>query len=211
MSISDSRQSSDFFDSTYRETPPWDIGQPQPALMALLDEYPPAGPVLDVGCGTGELALALAQRGFDVLGLDLAEAAIAQARAKAATAAPGAGRLVEFRVGDALHPALFPGPFGAVVDSGFFHLFGPLEREHFAHELAATLAAGGRYYLLGFAIASPVPNAPRQVLESELRALFAPERGWRVLALRPARFLIRSARGNDVSAIAACIERAPLG
>ena len=211
MGISDSHRLSDSFDSTYRETPPWDIGEPQPALMALLDEYPPTGPVLDVGCGTGELALALAQRGLTVLGVDLAEAAITQARAKAATAAPGAGRLAEFRVGDALHPTLFPGPFGAVVDSGFFHLFGPLERERFAHELAATLVTGGRYYLLGFAIVSPIPNAPRQVLESELRALFAPERGWRVLALRPARFLIRSARGNDMPAVAVCVERVPLG
>jgi SAM-dependent methyltransferase len=210
MSISDPRRSSDFFNSAYRETPPWDVGKPQPALIALLDEFPSTGPVLDVGCGTGDLALALARRGLTVLGVDLAPAAITQARVKAAMAEPGVGRLVEFCVGDALHPALFPGPVGTVVDSGFFHLFGPVERERFARELATTLTTGGRYYLLGFAIDSPMPNAPRQVSQSELRALFTPEHGWRVLALRPARFLIRSAR-HDVPAVAACIERVPLG
>ncbi len=202
--------SSDFFDSAYRETPPWDIGKPQPDLIALLDEFPPTGPVLDVGCGTGPLTFALAKRGYAVLGVDLAEAAIAQARAKAVTAAPSVRRLVEFRVGDALHPAQFPGPFGAVVDSGFFHLFGPPERDRLMRDLAAALTNDGRYYLLGFAIDSPFPNAPRQVSESELRARFAPEYGWRTLALRPARFLTRSPRG-DIQAVAACFERVPLG
>jgi SAM-dependent methyltransferase len=149
-----------FFDSAYRETPPWDVGVPQPAMLALLDEFPPAGPALDVGCGTGELALALARRGLSVLGVDLAAAAIEKARAKA-EAAGLAGR-ASFVVGDALHPARLPGPFGSVVDTGFFHLFGPAEREAFAQELTGALAAGGRFYLLGFAMPSPYPNAPRR-------------------------------------------------
>ena len=200
---------SSFFDAAYRERPPWDIGAPQPDLIALLDEYPPTGPVLDVGCGTGDLALALAGRGLNVLGIDLAEAAIAQARARAAEAGE-VGQRVEFQVADALQSSLLPGPFGAVVDSGFFHLFGPDERERLARELKATLAPGGRYYLLGLAIEARYPNTPRAVRDEEVRALFTLEGGWRILTLRPARFLVGPAR-TPVPALAACVERAPEG
>src|SRR5262249_28371673 len=110
MTASDSPRSSDFFDSAYGEPRPGDIGEAQPDLIALFNEYPPAGPVLDLGCGTGDLAFALARRGLTVLGIDLAEAAIHQARAKAAAVAE-VGRLTEVRVGDALHPAPLPRPF----------------------------------------------------------------------------------------------------
>ena len=195
-----------FFSEAYGERPPWDIGEPQPAMLALLDAHPPVGPVLDVGCGTGDLAIAIASRGLQVLGLDLTPAAIEQARTRVASLAPDATPLVEFRVGDALRPSLLGRQFGAVVDSGFFHLFGPHERENFARELAAALADRGRYYLLGFTIDSPVPNAPRQVSEDELRALFSPERGWHTLVLHPASFVTRSTRG-EVPAVAACFER----
>jgi 2-polyprenyl-6-hydroxyphenyl methylase / 3-demethylubiquinone-9 3-methyltransferase len=51
--------------------------------------------LLDVGCGAGLLAEALARRGFDVLGLDAATEAIAAARAHAA----GQGLPVTYRPG----------------------------------------------------------------------------------------------------------------
>ena len=40
------------------------------ALLDLLDVQPPAS-VIDIGCGTGEHAATLAERGFDVVGVDL--------------------------------------------------------------------------------------------------------------------------------------------
>jgi SAM-dependent methyltransferase len=201
------QSSRDVFDAAYRQTPPWEVGRPQPALLALLEEFPPAGPALDLGCGTGVLSLALAGRGLSVLGVDLAASAIAQAQARAA-ASPELAARPEFRVADGRRPAQLPGPFGTIVDSGFFHLFGREVRAAFARDLAAALAPGGRYYLLGFAINSPFPNAPRQVLEEELRRLFSSGAGWTMLALRPASFVTLSARG-DVPALAACFERLP--
>jgi SAM-dependent methyltransferase len=195
-----------FFDSVYQETAPWDIGGPQPALMALLAEHPPALPVLDVGCGSGDLAIALAHGGLEVLGIDFADRAIEQARQKVAALPAEVARLLDFQVADALQPSLLRRQFGAVVDSGFFHLFESAPRDLFARELASTLLPGGRYYLLAFAVEFEIPHSPRLVSEDELRARFTAEAGWRIRELRPAEFLSRIA---PVPAIGACIERLP--
>lgn len=111
-----------FFEQVYRETPPWDIGGPQPALMALVSDYPPRNPILDVGCGTGDLAIALAQQGWQVLGIDIVATAITAARAKQHRLIPAVAGRLEFAVADAAQPAQLQRQFGAVVDSGFLHL-----------------------------------------------------------------------------------------
>ena len=195
-----------FFEGVYQGDAPWDVGEAQPALAALFDEHPPADPVLDVGCGSGDLAIALARRGRQVLGVDFVEAAIAQARDKAAALPSEVASRLEFAVGDALRPSRLGRRFGAVVDSGFFHLFDGDDRDRFAGELAAALLPGGRYYLLAFGVEFAPTNSPRRITEAELRALFTAERGWRILALRPAEFQNRVAA---VPAIAACMERLP--
>ncbi|HWN34296.1 MAG TPA: methyltransferase domain-containing protein, partial [Pseudonocardia sp.] len=59
---------------------PWNIGEPQPAIAALIDVGRVRGEVLDAGCGVGETALYLAARGYVVVGLDLSPTAIGQAR-----------------------------------------------------------------------------------------------------------------------------------
>jgi hypothetical protein len=109
-----------------------------------------------------------------------------------------------FQVADALRPSQLGRQFGAVVDSGFLHLFEPAVADRFATELALSLRPGGRYYLLAFAVQFDVPNVPRAVSEEELQARFTPERGWRILALRETLFQNRVAA---TPAICACIER----
>lgn len=64
------------------------------AYVAIVEEFG-ARRILDIGCGTGVLALMLAARGCDVIGVDPAAASLAVARAK-----PGADK-VRFIDGDA--------------------------------------------------------------------------------------------------------------
>ena len=64
-----------------------------PEVDFLIEELalPPAGSILDVGCGTGRQSIELARRGYSVTGLDLSSAMLG----RAAAAAEAAGVSVE--------------------------------------------------------------------------------------------------------------------
>lgn len=83
------------------------------AWAARLEQWIPqeAARVADLGCGTGSLSILLAQRGHDVVGVDLSPAMAAQARAKATRE----GAVVEFMVGDASDPDLADASFDVVL------------------------------------------------------------------------------------------------
>jgi SAM-dependent methyltransferase len=70
----------------------------------LLPRLPDESTVADVGCGTGTLAVLLAQAGHRVSGVDLAPRMVEAARAKATEA----GVLAEFVVGDPGRPPWAP-------------------------------------------------------------------------------------------------------
>src|SRR5690349_14985971 len=79
------RMTGQHWDASYRDSPaPWDIGRPQPAIVRLASADGFSGAVLDAGCGTGENALHIASLGLPVLGIDVAETALAMARQEAA-------------------------------------------------------------------------------------------------------------------------------
>ena len=105
-----------------------------------------SGPrVLELGCGSGGTALALAARGAHVTGIDLSPARIDEARAEA-----GRRNLrAEFIVGDLNRIALQGGPYDAVVAHDALHhilALGPL-----LDRVRAALAPGGRLVVMDFA------------------------------------------------------------
>src|SRR5271170_1352173 len=88
---------------------------------ALVDSYGP-GSVLDAGCGTGRVAMELSRRGHPVVGVDVDEAMLTAARAKA----PGLAWLL----GDLADPALDLGrTFDVVVMAGNVLIFVPAGTE----------------------------------------------------------------------------------
>jgi cyclopropane fatty-acyl-phospholipid synthase-like methyltransferase len=163
------------YDAAYAGAPNWDIGRPQRAFVALADSGLLEGPVLDVGCGTGELTLYLARRGYRTLGVDLSPVAVRQAAEKARWRRVPA----EFLVWDALYVselAAFGLSFGAVVDSGMFHVLGDRERDRFVEGLGAIVRPGGLYCVLGDARRDQ--RAIYGLTPRELRTRFDRVGGW---------------------------------
>ncbi|RZU74427.1 methyltransferase family protein [Micromonospora kangleipakensis] len=74
-------------------------------------------PWIATGCGTGDLTIALARRGYEVTAIDISRVAIDMARAKAV----GEGLTVHFEVQDATDLSLPSAPFDSVFDSGLLH------------------------------------------------------------------------------------------
>ena len=196
-----------FFNFVYQDIAPWDIGVPQPAMTAILEKFPPTNPILDIGCGSGDLAIYLAQLGHQVIGIDFVESAIKNAQAKSDSLPHETAQFVSFKVADALKPSLLQQKFGAVVDSGFYHLFNPDQCDQLIKEIASILLPNGCYYLHEFAIEFPVPNMPRQISAEEIQARFTVEKGWRIKEIQSVEFLSRVA--PPMPAICACIERLP--
>jgi cyclopropane fatty-acyl-phospholipid synthase-like methyltransferase len=164
----------------YTSTPPWDIGRPQPAFLALADARVVRGRVLDVGCGTGEHVLMAAGLDLDATGVDLAENALQAAKEKARVR----GLTARFLRHDAQKLADLGESFDTVLDCGLFHIFADDDRASYVRSVRSAVRPGGRYFMLCFSDQQPGDWGPRRVTRSEIEASFAD--GWRVDSIEPA-------------------------
>jgi SAM-dependent methyltransferase len=126
---------------------PWDIGKPDINLIQTVTAIG-LGPckALDIGCGTGDNSIWLAQKNFQVTGVDISEIAIDKAREKKASQAKVK---CTFWVIDFLTNKIAGAPFGFVFDRGCFHaLSSDEERRNFAENVAAHLEKDGLWLSL---------------------------------------------------------------
>jgi ubiquinone/menaquinone biosynthesis C-methylase UbiE len=124
-----------------------DFGQIARSIENVAEEFMTRQPlrpdtrVLDVACGTGNLAVVAARRGCVVSGIDIASNLIAQARSRAAAE----GLRVDFREGD-VEALPFPDPQFDLVVSMFGVMFTP-QPDVIVAELRRVTKPGGRIAL----------------------------------------------------------------
>ncbi len=169
-----------FNDAYQSGTPPWVIGEPQPAIVELEQTGMVRGPVLDVGCGLGEHTIVLTALEYDVLGVDFAPNAVDQARENAAAQGVDA----RFEVADAMDLGAEPG-YATVVDSALFHVFSDnVERARYVANLHRAIRPGGVLHLL--ALSDSGRGFGPSVSERVIREAFSD--GWQLEALGTASY-----------------------
>ncbi|MCW2780761.1 MAG: putative reductase [Marmoricola sp.] len=126
------------WDERYREKPLLWSGRPNAVLTQEVTELAP-GRALDVGCGEGADSIWLAQRGWQVVGVDVSQVALERAADHAAKA--GTAALITWQQRDLLawEP---PSSTFDLVSAQFFHLMS-INRSRVYGGLADAVAPGG--------------------------------------------------------------------
>jgi methyl halide transferase len=192
------------WDTAYREgTPPWDVGRPHAELTSVLDEYrlhPQT--VLEVGCGTGADAIALARRRYEVTAVDCSPIAIERARLRAEQS----DALLRFVLDDVFAFARTAGQFDFVYDAGLYHAVRQTNLERYLDMLWRVTRPGSYYLCLAGAPSQAAEVGPPQVTEDEMHNELG--RLFEFVHLRPTR--LESAGPNQSYAGWSCLMLRPL-
>ncbi len=124
---------------------PWNVVGMREHVDAVLDSIRPGTRALELGCGPGWLTLAMARRGADAHGLDIADEALDIGRARYLEVAPGVPGRVTYERADLNHVRLPAERYDLVVVHGaLHHLVGiaPL-----IDQVHRTLVPGGLFFI----------------------------------------------------------------
>jgi SAM-dependent methyltransferase len=129
---------------------PWDGHPLARSLRDLIEgEQPlPIGTALDIGCGTGDNSIYLAEHRWRVTGVDFVETAVDKARRKSAAANVN----VDFVRADAtrLSSEGVGTDFALIVDNGCLHGMSAKDRDAYVREVTAVAAPNARLLIVAF-------------------------------------------------------------
>ncbi len=147
---------------------PWDAGTPEPLVIRFIEEQniQPCS-MIDLGCGAGNEAIALAKRGFRVTGVDISERAIIEAQKRAKDASVSC----LFLTGNILDMSMQQ-TYDFVLDRACFHFIDSEERPRYVETVKRFLRPGGLFILFTSSEHDPA-KGPYQFTEQEIRNLFS--------------------------------------
>ena len=149
-------------DTEYQRPDLYDLENPDfepDGLLYLELANQVGGPILDLGCGTGRFTIPLAQKEFEVVGIDAAGAMLARAREKAGDIP------IQWMEADARSYNLGR-QFKLIIEGGgvFMHMLTREDQRAFLDRARSHLAPGGR---LVIALWFPHPKALNTDLEEK--------------------------------------------
>jgi SAM-dependent methyltransferase len=176
---------------------PWEIHQPQTAIIKLVEQGFFHGEVLDIGCGIGDNAAYIAKHGNNVklTAIDMVNSffflskeisffqvpkAIEVAREKAQKANVDIQFEVVNMLNDLSTTNLKEHSFDIILDSAIFHVFSNDDRLRYIKNLEYLIKPGGLYIQLCFSEKETRQGGPRRITKSDLNELFSPTNGWTI-------------------------------
>jgi 2-polyprenyl-3-methyl-5-hydroxy-6-metoxy-1,4-benzoquinol methylase len=160
-----------FYNAVSLEDMPWYTDCLDEDLVTALSEYAPLpGRLLELGSGPGTAAARLAALGYEVVAVDIATAAIEQARLRFGDMNP---HLI-YEIADVCQPLTYFGNFDYAFDRGCFHGIPPEERGHYIHHVAEVIRPGGRLFIKVFSCEEPGDRGPYRFTEKKIAELFKP-------------------------------------
>ena len=137
---------------------PWEVERTPAEFAQWAELIAPGARVLDVGCGRGQHSIAMAERGFNVTGIDFSQTAVEAARRRAAQR-----RLVNasFEVADIIR-FRSQRVFDFVYDYSVFHHIPRADHLAYRDTVARAVRACGLLALVCYAETDPIVSLNNQ-------------------------------------------------